>query len=67
MSFELRASKIPNTPLKLHEPSLFACSSRAKCLSTFPRPSRLFNQALIKIYVRLVILPNLFSCQISSS
>jgi len=25
------------------------------------------NQALIKIYVRLVILPNLFSCQISSS
>ena len=62
ISFQLKTS--PNAPLKSYGP-LNVAHRALNAYYSFTRTSN-FSQALIKIYVALY-LPNLFSCQISSS
>jgi hypothetical protein len=64
--FRLSASSgnFSNTPLKSYGP-LNVAHRALNAYYSFTRTSN-FSQALIKIYVALY-LPNLFSCQISSS
>src|SRR5580698_5221053 len=61
ISFQLKT--FPNAPLKLYGPLLLLIA-HTRLLNAMRTSS--FSQALIKIYVALY-LPNLFSCQISSS
>jgi len=63
-AISLQSKTFPNTPLKLYGP-LNVAHRALNAYYSFTRTSN-FSQALIKIYVALY-LPNLFSCQISSS